>query len=189
MMRVASVVGAGLLVVVGLSACRSESLPSLPLTAPVVEPLVFPPGSTGCAEAISRADFTDVDDRLEALGHVIDALRGESCELGDEAHRLCRSLFLIAATDPLVGVGIGLDAGEVEQLIEWHQWALVEGVAAADLLGDTATAHALGALRRIDSGAALASGPELVDAAAARADPSIIGPLVAAERACLSLPR
>lgn len=138
---------------------------------------------------MAAAELGDVADRLEVVRDVIAALRIGSCEPVDDVRRLCRSLFLIASTDPLAGLGAGLDRGQIEQLIELHRWALAEGSEAADLSGDTDAAGALRALERIDVGAALVGGQELADTAVARADRSIVGPLIDAEQDCLSLPR
>jgi hypothetical protein len=143
--------------------------------------------SPGCV--VSFAGLAEVGERVDTLGEVIDMIRDGSCPPVDDDHRLCRSLFLIGATDPLVGVGLGLERSQVERLVEWHRWALADGIDAAR--SNVAVAEALRAIDQLDvAGVLLGDDPSaLAEVAIARASLAIIEPLAAAEQACLSLPR
>lgn len=168
---------------------------TLPLTASTIEAAVGPsPGEgDGCGGSSTSTGAADADARFELIGRVVTALREGACAPVTDEQRLCRSLFLIGATDPLAGLGAGLTTDQVEQLADWHAWVLAEAATAADLSGDAAAARAIRALQRIDvSGAILAGAvgerpPDLADAAIARADATIINPLVAAEARCADL--
>lgn len=135
------------------------------------------------------SDVSDVESRFVAIGEVIEAIQAGTCEPLTGEQRLCRSLFLIGATDPFIGVGLGLSTTQIEQLVEWHHWALSDGAAAAEPGSDLVTAFE--AMRVFDGGllAPNADPSVIADAAIARAIPSILEPLAAAEQTCFSLPR
>lgn len=135
-------------------------------------------------------DLASVVDRLEAIGQVIEMLRQGACATDDHRRRLCRDVFLMGATDPLVGLGLGIEGQQLVDLVQWHQWLIADAVTAAELAGDTVTADALMALGQADAARALADGPAALAALAiSRADPMIVDPLAALEQRCLSLPR
>lgn len=171
-------------------ACRNETPPTtVRLEADggdVVEAVELAVPS-GCRESIT--DLATIGDRVETLSQVIDMVQDGACPPADEEHRLCRSLFLIGATDPLVGLGRGLDRAQVERLVAWHRWALADGIDAAR--GEPDIAEALRAIERLGvGGIVLGDDPSaLADVAIARASPAIIESLAVAERVCLSLPR
>ncbi len=201
MVRAVCVVVVCFLAMVGVARCRSDPPPTVPLRPALTETPSLAERSSlaeltdgsgglgsavGCGGSVAVADVVDADARFEVIGEVIAALREGSCEPVDEARRLCRALFLVGATDPLAGLGAGLDIGQIERLVDWHGWALADGIAAADLSGDGAAADALRALARIDVGDRRLS--VLAEAAVERANRSIIEPLAEVEARCLSQP-
>jgi len=183
-----------LLAAIGLAACGGASPPTVPLQ-PVpfesehAQKQVTEPGALGCGESL--AGVGDPAGRLEIIGEVVEQIQSGSCRPLDDRQRVCRSLFLVGATDPLVALGLGLDGLQIERTIEWHRWALAEGVDAARRTGDGYTAEALSAMSRLEIGAALLGNDAaaLANGATARAEPAIIEPLVAAEQSCLNPPR
>lgn len=181
--RVLSLCIVGLLVVAG---CRNEPPPTVPLT-PVAA------GSSavvGCGTPIAAGELPDAAARFDAIGGVVAAIREGGCGVVEADARLCRGLFLIAATDPLAGLAAGLHSDQFDQLAEWHRWALADAAIAAELLGESATEEALRILDGVAASITSAnSSTEITDAAVARADRSIIEPLAAAELSCLSQPR
>ena len=187
MMRVVRV--GGFLAMLILGGCRGEPPPTVSLQADVATRAEVTSGGADCG--LLSVDASDLAGRFDVIGEAIGAIREGSCPPLGGAHRLCRSLFLIGATDPLVGVGVGLKSTQIEQLVGWHHWALADGIDAARVRGDTAVAEALRAIDQLDLGAALLGEDVSIVAglAVARADPDIIEPLAAAEQACLSLPR
>lgn len=186
-MNVRVVLGA-LAVPVLITACRtpdpSAVTPELSLEPPVsaVEQSTH---DADCARLVNDIDLATVDGRHRAVIVTVDAIRAGRCGSIAADDRVCRALFLIGATDPLVGVGLGLGDATLGELADGHRWALGEGVAAAEANGNADLAGALRELKHLDVGVALAAGPAaLASAAVERAATSIIEPIAAAEARC-----
>lgn len=164
----------------------SEALPETlrePAPAPVDRVTIA--DSPDCAGMLTDTDLHSVDARFSLAVDVVDAVRSGRCAEVDDAARVCRSLFLIGLTDPLVGFGLGLDAETLHGLAERYEWTLGEGIAAAEERGNAVLASALGELANLDVGAAIAAGPEdAADIAVERAKPSIVNAIAAAEPSC-----
>jgi hypothetical protein len=123
--------------------------------------------------------------RLATIGAVIGAIRAGECAAASPRLRMCRSLFLAAATDPIAGVGAGLDALQLQHLAGLHDWALAEAADAAASVHDDELEVAFRTLAGFDLGAALSVDDDAVAAIAiARTDSAILDPLVRAENDC-----
>lgn len=167
--------------------CRSAPPPELPLSPSTSESVeAMPTRSPGCRDLLDGADTATVEGRFQIVAATVDAVRWGVCDPIEPDARVCRSLFLIAATDPLVAIGAGLTGAAVEQLIEQHVWALAEGRNAAEASGDLALGHALERLSAvvIDGGDA-----RLAAVAVERAAPEIVEPIAQAEVTCAAVPQ
>lgn len=123
--------------------------------------------------------------RLTLIEAAVDAIRGGKCAAVSPELRMCRSLFLTAATDPIAGIGAGLDAWQLRHLAALHAWAVADGTEAAADLADDELEAAFRRLASLDLVAALSVGDDAVAAIAiARADSTILDPLVRAENDC-----
>lgn len=140
---------------------------------------------SGCDGSMSQADVTSIDGRYRLVMGTVDAVRSGRCDPIARSDRLCRALFLIEVTDPLVGLGLGMDAALMDELVDRHAWSLAEGIAAADANGNSPLAAALADLSALELADALAAGLDHVAALAARrGDPLIIEPIAEAEEHC-----
>ena len=173
----------GIACAVGCSSGAGEAAPTLTLDGLTQDELSG--DDAGCAGGVAMEDVASLEARAALAMRVVDAVRAGRCNDVDADARVCRSLFLIGLTDPLVGVALGLDVPTLSELAERHRWALEEGVAAAQGTANPALASALGELVRLDVGTALADGPDAVAAVAIeRANPSIVEAIALSERSC-----
>ena len=167
-------------------ACQSPEAPAPELAlAPVVATSEPPAEAQECSRLLDDADLTSIEGRHQVVVATVDAVRAGECDPIAPGDRVCRSLFLIGATDPLVGIGSGLTGSMIDELVEQHVWVLDDGVAAAVANGDNLLAAALTELVALDIADAVAAGPDAVAALAiARAHLSIIEPIAEAEASC-----
>ncbi len=122
---------------------------------------------------------------LATIEIVVDAVRSGECSSASPQHRMCRDLFLAAITDPIAGIGAGLDANQLERVAEQHRWVLADAREAAVALGDEGLVIALTELAALDVTTAMSAGDEaVVEIAIARADPAILGAVARAEQQC-----
>ena len=98
---------------------------------------------------------------------------------------MCRDLFLAAITDPVAGLGAGLDIDQLRRITPVHHWVLVDAHQAAVALGDEELAVAFLEVSALDLVGALSAGDEAIaEIAIARADPAIVDALSRAEQRC-----
>ncbi len=167
------------------TSCRTQAAPELVL-GPVASSVVTAIEHE-CARLLDDADLASAEGRHQVVVAVVNAVRAGRCDPIEPEARVCRSLFLIGATDPLVGVGVGLSESLIDELVDHHAWVLEDGAAAAADVGNERLVDALGELASLDLAGALGNGPDGVAAVAIeRADPSIIAPLIEAETLCHS---
>lgn len=124
-------------------------------------------------------------DRLALIAAAVHAIRAGQCAVASPQDRVCRALFLVAATDPIAAVGAGLDAQQLQQVEVLHDWVAADGAEAAAAVHDDDLATAFTRLAVLDVSAALSVSAEAVVAIAiARVDPEILGPVTRAETDC-----
>lgn len=172
------------LVLVALTtSCRTQTAPELvlgPVASSVVT--VIEPE---CVRLLDDADLASAEGRHQVVVGTVNAVRAGRCDPIEPEARVCRSLFLIGATDPLVGLGVGLPEFMIDELVDHHAWVLDDGAAAAADVGNERLVDALGELASLDLAGALGNGPDGVAAVAIeRADRSIIEPIIEAETQC-----
>jgi len=124
-------------------------------------------------------------DRLALIAVAVDTIRAGQCAVVSPQDRVCRALFLAAATDPIAAVGAGLDVEQLRQIEVLHDWVVADGAEAAATVHDDDLAAAFTRLADLHVPNALWVSAEAIAAiAVARVDPAILGPMATAEADC-----
>lgn len=99
-------------------------------------------------------------------------------------HPLCAAIFLIGATDPVLGVAREVDRPELARLVDLHERVLELAVAIAERADQVAVAGSFRRLSELDTSAVSAGDDAVVDLLIARSAPEIVAPIAVAERGC-----
>lgn len=98
---------------------------------------------------------------------------------------LCAALFLIAATDPILGVVRGDESTDLGRLVTLHEEVLEHAIVLAGRNDDNRLLAALGLLAEFDVAGAVERGDDAVaEVLVARGAPEIVAPISAAEARC-----
>lgn len=161
-----------------------------PATAPpVAAPALTRLGSPSCSpdSIVEGADALDV---LElAVGELVratDQARAEiQAECGVSRRPLCAALFLIAATDPIVGFVREVGSTDLARLVALHDRVLESAIELARRSDHDRLEGALVRLAALDIAAAVERGDEETAAlVVARAAPEIVAPISTVESGC-----
>jgi hypothetical protein len=107
---------------------------------------------------------------------------GSECEAS--RHPLCAAIFLIGATDPVLGIVREADRPELDRLVDLHERVLELAVALAERADRIALAGSFRRLGELDTSVVSAGDDAVVALLIARSAPEIVAPIAVAERGC-----
>lgn len=168
-----------------LPAGQSGGGPTVALSSTGPPPDVPPPS---CDPTVIGSDglawLEFAVDELARVDAGLEPLSGEGC--GVSRHPLCTAIFLIAATDPIVGVADGFGPADLARLGDLHERSLALATELAARADRNRLADAFRRLTTLDVSAAVLSGDDdaMIELVIARAAPEILTPISSAEAGC-----
>lgn len=192
---------AALIILLVLTGCAPSASVEPTPRPPLLEPLGAPPIVSSVPSPLDRPNCTqrralDGVDVMTALDLAVAELdrvvhqpdRPVDDDCAATRRPLCAALFLLGATDPIVGFARGVDPIELALLIDLHQRVLDHALTLAGRTDHEGFEAAMVRFAALDTAGALELGDDAVaEVVIARAAPGIVGPIAEIEATCRQL--